>query len=142
MNQLDRNLRLYTLGEADDAWIKDNNSLLRQKIADVEKELETTLHQRESSRNLDGERMLIEGVCIQIRGKLESANANHKKLVLSALQTDITVTGQNVKLHLGMEVPDSLALTTGQTSACSPSGSYSWEWEIEYLLLGVTSTGF
>ena len=62
MNQLERNLRLYTLDEVDDAWIKDNNSLLRQKIADVEKELETTLHQRESSRNLDEERMQIEGV--------------------------------------------------------------------------------
>ena len=124
---MNRNLRLYTLGEVDDAWIKDNNSLIRQKIADVEKELETTLHQRESSRNLDEERMQIEGVCIQIRGKLESANANHKKLVLSALQTEITVTGQNVKLHLGMEVPDALALTTGQTSASLCTGNYNFK---------------
>ena len=78
----------------------------------------------------------------RIRVKLDSADANQKKLVLNALQAAITVTGQKVKLHLGVGTPDPLVLTTGQTSACSPSGSYSWEWEIEYLLLGVTPTGF
>ena len=61
--------------------------------------------------------MQIGEACNQMRVKLDSVDADHKKLVLNALQAEITVTGQNVKLHLGVGTPNSLVLTTGQTSA-------------------------
>ena len=59
--------------------------------------------------------------------------------MLSATVTDIQV---EVNAVLGMEEDNSRLATIAQTSACSPSGSYSWEWEVEYILAGVTPTGF
>ena len=47
---------------------------------------------------------------------------------------EITVTGQKVKLKLGVSPVDSLLLTTERTSALTFIHKYYWEWGIGYIL--------
>ena len=61
--------------------------------------------------------------------KLDSADDQQKKLVLDALNAEVSVTGQKVKLHLGLGVEhqDSRLITTAQTSGCFSVGDYNYK---------------
>jgi hypothetical protein len=119
-NQIERNLQLYTFGEVDEAWIKEHNRPLRQRSEDAQKELETVLSQRESTGNIEEMREDLQEVCTLISEKLDSADDQQKKLILDALQVEVTVTGQkvNLGLELGVAPEVSRLTTTGRTSAC------------------------
>ena len=118
-NQIERNLQLYTFGEVDEAWIKEHNGPLRQRSEDAQKELETVLSQRESTRNIEEMREDLQEACTRISEKLDSADDQQKKLILDALQVEVTVTGQkvNLGLELGVAPEVSRLTTTGRTSA-------------------------
>ncbi len=131
---IERNLKLYTMGEVDEIWVKEKNGPLRNQKEEAQKELDTLTRQRENTRSIEDDRDQLEEVCTQIAKKLESADDQQKKLVLDALQPEITVTGQKVKLKLGVSPVDSLLLTTERTSASLHVGMQEWEWEIEYIL--------
>ena len=82
-------------------------------------ELETVLSQRESTRNIEEMREDLQEVCTRISEKLDSADGQQKKLILDALQVEVTVTGQkvNLGLELGVAPEVSRLTTTGRTSA-------------------------
>ena len=63
--------------------------------------------------------------------KLDSADDQQKKLVLDALNAEVSVTGQKVKLHLGLGVEGTnlKLLTTARTSGRLCVGSYSYRTE-------------
>jgi len=106
----------------------------RNRKKEAEKELDTLIRQRENTRSIEDDRNQSEEVCSQIARKLESADDQHKILVLDAPQPEITVMGQKVKLKLGVNPVEPVLITTERTSACSRVGISYWEWEIEYIL--------
>ena len=108
-----------TFGGVDEAWIKEHNGPLRQPSEDAQKELETVLSQRESTGNIEEMREDLQEVCTRISEKLDSADDQQKKLILDALQVEMTVTGQKVNLGLELGVAPEVPrlTTTGRTSA-------------------------
>ena len=112
----------------------------RNRKKEAEKELDTLIRQRENTRSIEDDRNQSEEVCSQIARKLESADDQHKILVLDALQPEITVTGEKVKLKLGVNPVEPVLITTERTSASSCFGKGLWEYEIEYIL-GTSTTG-
>ena len=143
-NQENRLVNLYALNEVDDIWIKRQSAPLKDQRAKAEQELEALQLQRESGQTLGLLRDSLEEVCALIKTRIDSMDYEEKELALEALQVSVTLTDQKVAINsvLGVEIPDSRLPTTARTSACSPSGSYSWEWEVEYILAGVTPAGF
>ncbi len=131
---IERNLKLYTMGEVDEIWVKEKNEPIRKQKEEAQKELDTVTRQRENTRSIGDDCDQLEEVCSQIARKLKSADEQHKKLVLDALQPEITVTGQKVKLKLGVVPINPLVLTTERTLASLRVGISYWEWEIEYIL--------
>ncbi|MCS5642461.1 MAG: hypothetical protein NZ807_04260, partial [Dehalococcoidia bacterium] len=109
----------------------------------AEEELKKLEAQRRATHGLEDVRESLEDICKRVAERFESFDFDEKRLGLEALNVTATVTDVQVEINavLGVKEPDPRLITTGQTSACSPSGSYSWEWKIEYLLLGVTPTG-
>ena len=124
-NQIKRNLQLYTLGEVDEVWIKNHNGPIMQNKEDSQKESSS----RESIGNIEDERYNLVEVCSRIRNKLDSAEEQQKQLALDALDTQITITGQKVKLHLelGAEPQDPKPLTIARTSASLCTGNYNFK---------------
>ena len=64
--------------------------------------------------------------------------ADHKKLVLNALQAEITVTDQKV-IKLGVNPVNPVLITTERTSASLHVGMQEWEYEIKHILTGKPS---
>ena len=124
-NQIKRNLQLYTLGEVGEVWIKNHNGPIMQNKEDSQKESSS----RESIGNIEDERYNLVEMCSRIRNKLDSGEEQQKKLVLDALDTQITITGQKVKLHLelGAEPQDPKPLTIARTSALLCTGNYNFK---------------
>ena len=71
---IERNLKLYTMGEVDEIWVKEKNDPLRNQKEEAQKELDTLTRQRENTRSIEDDRDQLEEVCSQIARKLESAD--------------------------------------------------------------------
>ena len=98
----------------DEVWIKNHNGLIMQNKEDSQKESSS----RESIGNIEDERSNLVEVCSRIRNKLDSADEQQNTLVLDAVDTQITITGKKVKLHLelGAEPQDSKPFTLTKVS--------------------------
>ena len=86
---------------------------------------------RLSHCNIEEMREDLQEVGTQISEKLDSADDQQKKLILDALQVEVTVTGQKVNLgvELGVAPEVSLLTTTGRTSGRLCVDSYSYRTE-------------
>ena len=125
---IERNLQLYTMGEVDEIWLKEKNQAPRNHKEEARKELDTLIRQKENTRSIEEDRTQLEEICSQIARKLDSADDQHKRLVLDALQPQIKVSGQTVKLKLGVNPVDSRLLTTARTSALLHVCSLPSQW--------------
>ena len=98
---------------------------------------------RLSHCNIEEMREDLQEVCTRISEKLDSADDQQKKLILDALQVEVTVIGQkvNLGLELGVAPEVSRLAITGRTSPSLSFYKYDWEYEIEYILSGL-ATGF
>lgn len=83
---------------------------------------------RLSHCNIEEMREDLQEVCTRISEKLDSADDQQKKLILDALQVEVTVTGQkvNLGLELGVAPEVSRLTTTGRTSGCFSAGAYNY----------------
>ena len=49
---IERNLKLYTMGEVDEIWVKEKNEPIRKQKEEAQKELDTVTAQRENTRSI------------------------------------------------------------------------------------------
>jgi hypothetical protein len=109
-NQEKRLVRLYTLGEVDDAFIKDEGQRIRRERGILEESLIRLRGEvRPSARNVD--RAMLERACKAVAEWLANASDADRALALEALQVAIVVTREKAEIHgvLPQNAPEFIA---------------------------------
>ncbi len=109
-----RLVKLYTLAEIDDSFLKKESAQLKKQHVELDAEIVVLEKQKRQTESLDKISDQVKDYCAKVATKLDSFSFEDKRLALKALQIRIVVGKSGVRLF-GL-IPDFNA-TIEQTSA-------------------------
>ena len=131
MNQENRYLKAYALGELDDDFIKAQSGPVKARQEKAQSELEKLQSERSSILTVENSRELIEQICRRVKKRFDSLDYEEQRLGLEAMNVTAAVTDNQgaVNAVLGVNEPNTRLRTTGQTSGRLCVDSYSYRTE-------------